>query len=237
VKPTAPLRRRWRKHAGDTLKHAWMISPFSRPPFDASIDRALWYGRFIAWCRRNDCPVSPSRFDVYEDALIAEKLVAPVDYFEFGVYQGESLRWWLSRNGASDSRFYGFDSFTGLPEPWHGYDAGHFQTEPPQISDERCQLVVGLFQDTLPEFFATHRRRNRQIIFMDADLFSATNFVLQHVGPRLRAGDILAFDEFHVWMHEFRAFAAFQSAFPIRLRAVRRSRDWSQIVMVVAEAG
>jgi hypothetical protein len=72
---------------------------------------------------------------------------------------------------------------------------------------------------------------------MDADLFSATNFVLQHVGPRLRAGDILAFDEFHVWMHEFRAFAAFQSAFPIRLRAVRRSRDWSQIVMVVAEAG
>lgn len=43
----------------------------------------------------------------------------PVDYLEFGVAEGGSMRVALSNLGP-DSRCFGFDSFEGLPEDWYG---------------------------------------------------------------------------------------------------------------------
>lgn len=216
------------------LRHAWIASPFARPPLDEQIDKAVWYSRFARWRDANPCPVSPTRWEVYENVARAAQLDrAPITYLEFGTFEGESLRWWLSFNRNEHSRFVGFDSFEGLSEPWRGYDVGHFATQPPRIDDPRCRLVTGLFQKTLPGFLTTHRPHGTQVVFMDADLYSSTLFVLAHIAPHLRPGDLITFDEFQVWMHEFRAFVSVLSAFPMEYQLLRRSPDWSQVVLEI----
>lgn len=37
-------------------------------------------------------------------------------YLEFGVYKGESLRYWARELKHPDSKLHGFDSFEGLPK-------------------------------------------------------------------------------------------------------------------------
>ncbi len=44
-----------------------------------------------------------------------------ISYIEFGVWKGESLGEWIGINTDAGSRFYGFDSFEGLPEEWDRY--------------------------------------------------------------------------------------------------------------------
>ena len=88
---------------------------------------------------------------------------APIDYLEFGVFQGESMRHWVTLNQHPDSRFYGFDSFEGLPEDWKRFDGqmvkAHFDVKGsvPDIDDPRVSFVRGWFQETVDEFLAVVR--------------------------------------------------------------------------------
>ena len=43
---------------------------------------------------------------------------APIDYLEFGVWKGDSMRVWLRLSQDSGSQSYGCDSFEVLPEAW-----------------------------------------------------------------------------------------------------------------------
>ena len=89
-------------------------------------------------------------------ALVDSGAVSPpFTYLEFGVYEGDSISWWLGADQHPASRFVGFDSFVGLPEDWlPDIRKGHFTTggQPPAIRDPRCSFNVGWFRDTLPEF-------------------------------------------------------------------------------------
>ncbi len=104
---------------------------------------------------------------------------------------------------------YGFDSFEGLPQAWLvGVPAGSFnQVQLPEVAG--AELVVGMFDDTLPRFLDTHPGRV-DFVHVDSALYTSAKTVLALVGPRLRAGSIVHFDEFYNYpgwqQHELRAW-------------------------------
>jgi hypothetical protein len=176
---------------------------------------AFWL-RFARWCRVHPIPrlangkYGKGRSWLWDLVIQKEGLdKLPVQYLEFGVYRGESISRWLNRLSQPDSRFVGFDTFTGLPERWRRSEGlGHFNTSGkiPDIKDSRCSFVVGLFQDTLPAFIEQTDLSGRLILQMDADLYTSTLYVLTRLAPYLKSGDILFFDEFSCAQDEFRAF-------------------------------
>lgn len=153
---------------------------------------------------------------------------AAIDYLEFGVCGGNSFRWWLEHNRNVASRFYGFDTFEGLPESF-----GHFQKgsmavalESLNISDPRASFHKGLFQETLVPFLEQYRGHNKKLIHLDADLFSATLFSLSQLYRFLNDGDILLFDEFAVPRHEFMAFKIFTESFYVKYEVIGAANNY-----------
>ncbi|MEJ2886614.1 class I SAM-dependent methyltransferase [Actinomycetospora sp. OC33-EN06] len=112
---------------------------------------------------------------------------------EFGVYTGTTLR--IIAETRDDGQVFGFDSFQGLPEHWRaGFAAGTFaDAEPPAVPG--AELVVGWFADTLPAFLEENPGPV-DLLHLDADLYSSTATVLENVGPRLRPGSVIVFDEY-----------------------------------------
>ena len=159
----------------------------------------------------------------------------PVDYLEFGVSKGVSFRWWAESINDSNSRFFGFDTFTGLPEDWGSFKKGDMDNnnEIPQMNDQRCSFYQGLFQQTLPVFLRTYSSGTRKIIHMDADLYSSTLFVLTSISPFLEKGDIVIFDEFNVPMHEFKAFYEWVSSYYIKYEVIGAVNNFYQIAVKI----
>lgn len=123
----------------------------------------------------------------------------PIDYLEFGVFKGESMRKWIATNVHPSSRFYGFDSFEGLPEDWYSAKGkGYFNVSGhvPPIDDLRVSFLKGWFCETLPSFVEQFQFNNRIIIHLDADLLSSTIYVLLKLDKFIGKGAILVFDEF-----------------------------------------
>jgi len=169
------------------------------------------------------------RYPMYKWVLEKENLIInPVNYLEFGVASGQSFRWFLFQNENPESRFYGFDTFTGLPEDFGVYKKGTFNnnTEPPQIEDPRVKFYQGLFQQTLPGFLNVLNNDKKNIIMMDADLYSATLYVLTSLAPFLKKDDIIFFDEFAVPTHEFKAFHDFVQSYYTNLKLIAAANNY-----------
>lgn len=140
-----------------------------------------------------------------------------IDYLEFGVHTGHSILHWAGANRAPDSRFFGFDSFEGLPEEWNRtYPKGHFDTkgQVPSTSDPRLQFVKGLFQSRLDGFLASYEPGGRKlVVHIDCDLYASALYCLTKLDRFLTPGTILVFDEFGDVQHEFRAFSDYLSSY------------------------
>lgn len=166
---------------------------------------------------------STSRFVEAElrDAVALPDPVATLDHaiakapsgglaLEFGVYTGGTLTRIADARAGDPGGVAGFDSFEGLPETWRaGFREGVFDdvAVPPDVPG--AEIVVGLFADTLPGFLDAHPGPV-DLLHLDADLYSSTATVLDLVGPRLRPGSVVLFDEFFNYpgweQHEARAW-------------------------------
>lgn len=184
------------------------------------LENLLWMSRLSKWVASqkkieyNDFPSTwdyDKRFGLYEYIIRREGLDKGINYLEFGVANGHSFTWWMTQNSHSGSRFYGFDTFTGLPEDFGKFKKGYFDTgnNIPAIKDKRGQFFQGLFQQTLPEFLKTFDNSQKTVIMLDADLYTATLYTLFSLSTHLKKGDIILFDEFVVPTHEFKAYTDF----------------------------
>jgi O-methyltransferase len=138
-------------------------------------------------------------------------------YYEFGLYQGMSL-WFaeaISRECTGKGfRFYGFDSFAGLPEPQLEreravYRRGDFGCSLDSVSANlkkyradlgRIRLYPGFFNK---EHFARLSAERAgeflpvSICLIDVDLYESTVPVLDFIGPFLVRGSLLIFDDYN----------------------------------------
>jgi O-methyltransferase len=212
----------------------WVVAPFSGP-----MSNALHMGHLSQW--RKQHPVKGfndfyqetwdynRRYSLYEAIAKQEGLFEqPIDYFEFGVAGGYSFNWWLQHNTNPKSRFFGFDSFEGMPEKWGSFEKGSmaYAVESMQIADRRAALYKGLFQESLPPFLEEYQGVNRRLVHLDADLFSSTLFTLSQLYRFLKPGDIILFDEFAVPRHEFLAFKIFTESFYVEYEVIGAANNY-----------
>jgi O-methyltransferase len=161
------------------------------------------------------------RFSLYKRVIESEKLDGDINYLEFGVADGVSFEWWMTQNTSTNSRFYGFDTFTGLPEDFGPYKKGTFNSgKIPQIKDSRGKFYQGLFQQTLPGFLKDFDNSKKTVLMLDADLYTATLFTLTTLAPFLKKGDVVLFDEFVVPTHEFMAYEHFVKSYYFNLELI-----------------
>jgi len=202
--------------------------------------RSLGYGPMLAtWRERHsgDYPILAERTEMYDfinREIIADKAM---QYLEFGVWHGESIKYFAEINSHADSRFVGFDTFTGLPEQWVDVfrtvkskecDAGG---ELPRCDDVRVSFVSGLFQDTLSDFLQGYRESGQLVINNDCDLYSATMYVLTRANDIIRPGTIVIFDEFYALMHEFRALEDYCSSYMRSYEVIAATLDHGRVAI------
>jgi len=169
------------------------------------------------------------RYILYEEIYKTENITTQaIDYFEFGVCEGHSFKWWLQKKQNTTSNFYGFDTFEGLPEKYGFFEKGTMAAtiEYLNIKDTRASFYKGLFQDTLNPFLENYKSSNKKIIHLDADIFSSTIFTLSQLFRFLNKGDIIIFDEFAVPTHEFMAFKIFSESFYLNYEVIGATNNY-----------
>jgi hypothetical protein len=114
-------------------------------------------------------------------------------WLEFGVYSGSTI----NKLSKLCNKIYGFDSFEGLPEDWApGHPKGTFKTEIiPQVKNN-VELVIGLFEESIPKFLNERTIDKITFINVDCDLYSSTKTIFKYFGPYITSGTYIYFDEY-----------------------------------------
>lgn len=196
----------------------------------------------------NDFDFSKSTFFENRELLynfLFENYILPqkkhINYLEFGVFKGASIKEWLNLDNNSLSRFYGFDTFTGLPEKWKFADgvleAGHFSTDgqTPITDDKRVVFIKGLFQDTLYHFLKENEinESSTLVIHNDSDLYTSTHFCLAVLNTKIKSGSIIIFDEFSSPMEEMRAFLDYVNSFRRQYKIIANTKGYEQVAIQI----
>jgi len=111
-------------------------------------------------------------------------------FYEFGVWRGDSFKYLIN----TFKKGYGFDTFEGLTEDWHGVKQDIFSTEGTIPKIDGGTFIAGKFEDTLPTFFS-QPRPIASLINFDAGLYSSTLCALNYSKSVIDKDTILLFDE------------------------------------------
>lgn len=181
---------------------------------------------------------SNNRFDIH-DYVFSKLGNITIDYLEFGVYKGDSLFYWAGKNTNTDSRFFGFDSFEGLPEDWEkNHPKGFFSTngKMPQTNDRRIQFIKGWFNDTIPTFKKTFIPKNPLIIHIDSDLYSSALYILTQFDEMMQNDTIIILDEFGNLLHEFSAWQDYIQSYKRKFRILCAFPNYKRIAIELTDA-
>ena len=137
-------------------------------------------------------------------------------WIEMGVYKGQTIRlmnkYKKQMFANAKECFYGFDSFLGLPENWKPtVRKSKFNLKEEDIPEiKNCEIVAGMFRDTLPTFVNDNKGKKLALLHIDCDLYSSTKTSLKYLNEFVTEGTIILLDEvigseYHV-EHEYRAF-------------------------------
>ena len=168
--------------------------------------------------------------------FLAERTAGRIDYVEFWASTKDAASPLGEAQHGCREPFFGFDTFTGLPEDWSTtYPLGHFDTggRPPATDDPRVRFVKGLFQDTLPAFLADFAPRSRLIVHNDSDLYSSTLFCLTSLDRMITPGTIVIFDEFGDVMHEFRALQDYLASYRRKVEVLCSHDNFFTMAVVI----
>ncbi len=143
----------------------------------------------------------------------------PITYLEFGVYKGNSIKFWCKLNENAESRFYGFDSFEGFPIDWEKFfgrmKRDHFDVggQTPISDDLRCRFIKGWFQETLDGFLAGFQPKGQLVVNIDSDLYESCLYVLTRLDHWLTPGTIIFLDDFSSVQNDFLALLDYCRAY------------------------
>ena len=183
-------------------------------------------------------PIFKTRFELHEH--IQNKILQDnsVDYLEFGVFEGATINFWVNQNRNPKSRFYGFDTFTGLPEEWKNL-VGHRPSSTwncegnvPEINDERIQFFKGLFQNTIDKFLKNYEPQKNIVIHNDSDLYTSSLYLLTRLHDIIKKDTIIIFDEFNNVMDEFRALDNYCASYYRKYKVIGVTDDFYQHVPI-----
>jgi Macrocin-O-methyltransferase (TylF) len=161
-------------------------------------------------------------FDLAAQGIAGQQVL----YLEFGVAEGESLRYWSGLLRHPHAHLHGFDSFEGLPSNWSAtHKKGTFSTggRMPVFDDQRVKLFKGWFEDTIPGY----EPPGHEVLFVniDADLYTSTAVALTGIQEMIKPGDFLYFDEFAQVFDELRAFDELIDRTGMQFEFVGATRD------------
>jgi O-methyltransferase len=181
-------------------------------------------------------PPDVSHTIVWKAAQVLSSDLVEGDYIEFGVYEGGSLinafntirDVYLQRasNGIfapeykkhvrelwEGMRFFGFDSFQGLPElspaegPSHEFVQGIFSSglaklqrnlKASSVGLDKVVIVPGWFEQTCTaETKEKYQMRAASIVHIDCDLYESTKVALKFIEPLMVDGTVLIFDDWY----------------------------------------
>ncbi len=138
------------------------------------------------------------------------------DYYEFGLYKGYTfyIAYQAARKlGLKKTRFYGFDSFQGLPQvedvdkTGGRFFEGQFACSRKQVEKQlrahgvdldRVKLIQGFYEQTLDQQLKEDLPAGRAgVVLLDCDLYSSTSTALHWLQGLIADKTVVIFDDWY----------------------------------------
>lgn len=154
---------------------------------------------------------------------------------EFGVATGRTLNHF--GRILPEKTIHGFDGFDGLPEDWTSrMRKGFFARSALPRVRNNCQLVVGWFDQTLPDFVKQYKDPIA-FLHVDCDLYSSTVTILNNLKSQIVPGTVIVFDEYINYpgwqLDEFKAWQEFVVKHKVKYEYIGRVSKHQKVAVRV----